>query len=443
MSTPQPSPGTQHELRPERRWGANVAAIAVGVPLAALLLAVIHFGPLREASFYQYVKSPVEGAEITMFCVALCGLGAKLFGQRAERAALRRGLLPPWDGKPMPVSAALRLSADLEQQPRSLRCTYLGRRIGAILDFLRSRGSAAELDDHMRALVDTDGMTLDASFSLLRLITWAVPILGFLGTVLGITAAISNVTPEKLETSISGVTDGLAEAFNATALALALTMIVMFISYLIERLEQATLEAVDRYADRHLAHRFERLVVGQNAAVVDMLRQNTEALSHTAEQIVQGQAAAFAQTLAEADRRRLEAEQKAQERFGAAVEAALEKTLDAHGRRLAAQEKQSTTQAAVLVEKLAALVATVRDSTQEQQATLARIASSLNGQTEALAGLQSGERQLVRLQEGLQQNLAALANTGTFEQAVHSLTAAIHLLTIHSVPGAKRPGIAA
>ena len=50
-------------------------------------------------------------------------------------------------------------------------------------------------------------------------------------------------------------------------------------------------------------------------------------------------------------------------------------------------------------------------------------------QAQMLVQLQSGEAQLVRLQETLQQNLASLAGTGAFEQAVQSLTAAIHLLT--------------
>jgi hypothetical protein len=50
-------------------------------------------------------------------------------------------------------------------------------------------------------------------------------------------------------------------------------------------------------------------------------------------------------------------------------------------------------------------------------------------QADALAKLQMGEAHLVRLQEKLQQNLAALAGSGAFEQAVQSLTAAIHLLT--------------
>ena len=43
--------------------------------------------------------------------------------------------------------------------------------------------------------------------------------------------------------------------------------------------------------------------------------------------------------------------------------------------------------------------------------------------------MQEGEWGLAHLQGLLQQNLAALAGAGSFEQAVHTLTAAIHLLT--------------
>jgi hypothetical protein len=50
-------------------------------------------------------------------------------------------------------------------------------------------------------------------------------------------------------------------------------------------------------------------------------------------------------------------------------------------------------------------------------------------QTSALLQLHESGTHLMRMQEGLQTNLQALANVGSFEQAVHSLTAAIHLLT--------------
>jgi hypothetical protein len=63
--------------------------------------------------------------------------------------------------------------------------------------------------------------------------------------------------------------------------------------------------------------------------------------------------------------------------------------------------------------------------------------------------LQEGDKHIRRLQETLNQNLATLAGSGTFEQALHSLTAAIHLLTARApVAGGphriiNRPGAAA
>ena len=46
-----------------------------------------------------------------------------------------------------------------------------------------------------------------------------------------------------------------------------------------------------------------------------------------------------------------------------------------------------------------------------------------------LAQLQENEGQLLRVQQLLQQNLAGLAAAGSFEEAIHSLNAAVHLLT--------------
>ena len=62
------------------------------------------------------------------------------------------------------------------------------------------------------------------------------------------------------------------------------------------------------------------------------------------------------------------------------------------------------------------------------------VAESLSRQADALIRLQEGETQLARLQESLNQNLAALTGSGAFEEAVQSLTAAIHLLTMRAAP---------
>ena len=79
------------------------------------------------------------------------------------------------------------------------------------------------------------------------------------------------------------------------------------------------------------------------------------------------------------------------------------------------------------------------DTGREQQASLARVAEGIAGQTAVLGKLQEGESHLVHLQAVLHQNLAAIAGASAFEEAVHSLTAAVHLLTARAA-GTPAPG---
>jgi biopolymer transport protein ExbB/TolQ len=400
-----------------RRSLTTVAAFGFGLPLAGTILALIHYGALANTPLHHYLSHAVEQVEIVLFCLAFSGLLAKVWQNVAERRAFRAAVLPAWDGRPVPVSEASKLLAGVSRLSASVQKSWLVNRVAGVLDFLASRGSAADLDDHMRDLADSDANALENSYALIRFITWAIPILGFLGTVLGITGAINGVTPEKLEKNISEVTDGLALAFNATALALALTMITMFLSYLVDRLEQSVLGSVDEYTTRHLAHRFAREATGPGGDVA-------EAVLRTTDEVVKRQATVWAAALDEINRRHAESATKAQERLTTALEAALEKTLRSHAERLSATEKVS----GKLLEQVAALAAAVTQ------------------QHAALAKLQEGERQLVRLQETLARNLDSLAGAGSFEEAVHSLTAAVHLLTARATipaPPTKRPGVAA
>ena len=55
-----------------------------------------------------------------------------------------------------------------------------------------------------------------------------MPILGFLGTVLGITEAIGGINPEQMNNDPGAISNGLTKAFDATALALSLTLVSMF-----------------------------------------------------------------------------------------------------------------------------------------------------------------------------------------------------------------------
>lgn len=389
-----------------RRASTTGAAFLVGLPLGVGFLALVHFGPLKNTPLARYLSHGVECVEVVMFAVALGALAAKVWLHRVERKSAKAPILPPWNGKPVPVVEAPRLLAGLGQMPASMRDSALMQRVRAVLDFLARRGSAAELDDQLRDLADADRDALEGSYALVRFITWAIPILGFLGTVLGITGAIAGVTPERLENDLNSVTDGLALAFDSTALALGLTMLTMFLTYLVERLEEGVLHQVDTYVTEHLAHRFERSGPEVGAAV-DVVRDSAQLIVSATQEMVRQQMEVWNRALGEA----------------------LERSLQAHAERLAALERQMGAVAQPMTAAVAAL---------------ARTAEGTQAQATALAGLQQDQAQLLQLQETLARNLEALRGAGAFEEAVHSLTAAIHLLTARAAaPSARRPGVAA
>jgi biopolymer transport protein ExbB/TolQ len=418
------------------RSGTTLSALLIGLPLAGAVLAAVHFGVIPAGSLvHHYLKFPAEQASLTLFCCALGTLAGKLWQNLADRRACRLDVVPRWDGKPVAAAEAGKLLGSLARLSGRLRRTWLVQRVQAVLDFLVQRGSAHELDDQLRSLADNDAIHLESSYALTRFITWAIPILGFLGTVLGITGAISGVTPEVLEHNMNRVTDGLSEAFDSTAVALALTMITMFMSFLVEKAEQAVLDVVDHYVDEQLAHRFVRLA-SDTEPFVAVVQQNSRVLLETTDRLVQRQAQLWSEVIDETAKRHGEANAVSQQRLVAGLESALERTLQAHARRLGELEKQSLDGGARLLEQLAGLAATVRDTSRDQQAGLGQMANAIASQAQALGELQEQEKHLVHLQSVLQQNLAALTGAGAFEQAVHTLTAAIHLLTSRALPAA-------
>lgn len=94
---------------------------------------------------------------------------------------------------------------------------------------------------------------MEQSYSLPRAFIWAIPLMGFIGTVVGISAAVAGFSNflrqaeeiEQIKTGIGAVTTGLAVAFDTTLLALALSVLVMLPLVLLERIEGRLLLALE------------------------------------------------------------------------------------------------------------------------------------------------------------------------------------------------------
>jgi biopolymer transport protein ExbB/TolQ len=415
---------------------STAAAFVVGVPAGIALLWALTVGPLHHPDAERYLHHPVEKVELIMFCAAVAALGAKWLSAFRERAALAAEILPAWDGKAVPPAHARTLMETHADSIRQWRGTWIGRRYAAVLDFVKSRGSANELDDHLRTLADADAMNLEASYALTRFITWAIPILGFLGTVLGITAAITGVTPEKLEKDMSAVTGGLSLAFDATALGLALTMVLMFLSFLVDRKEQRILEEVDIAAETELGHRFLR-TGADNAPILAAMEATGQHMLETADALVRRQSELWARSLEQVAVAGRQSVQEQHRQLVASLEAAVGSALARHAERMSQFETQMLGRQEKLVAAVAQLAGVLESASKTHQNGLTDVAGRLANQTAALAQLQHAGGELTRLQESLAKNLDALAGAGAFEEAVQSLTAAIHLLTSRVQPPKK------
>jgi len=409
---------------------ATMAAFAVGVPFGSLILYAVPLGMFLDADsqklIERYLHHPVEKVEFIMFCAAVAVLGAKWLGSIRQNAGLKAEIVPEWDGKPVAPAQAAVLLKTHEDTLASWSGTWIGRRYRAILEFVKSRGSANELDDHMHTLADADALSLESSYSLTRFITWAIPILGFLGTVLGITDAITGVD-DKLE-NVASLTDGLGLALDATALGLGLTMVLMFISFLVERSEQRILELVDVTAEEDLGHRFLR-TAADHAPLLSAVESSSRHMFDTAESLVRRQSELWSKSLEHIAGTGRDSAKEQHKHLVASLETAIGGALAKHAQRLSELEGQLLTRQEKMLGAMTQLADVLQVTGQKHQHGLADVTKSLTLQTTALASLQQGGAELSRLQETLAQNLSALAGAGAFEEAVQSLTAAIHLLT--------------
>jgi len=245
-----------------------------GGALAFCFFALIHGGVITDANVIRYLAGHwVEYVETAMFCVGLAALVIKWIDVERQRRCVDDELLAPVpEGGQEPAEAAA-LVASLPVEGDATSGSYLVTRLREGLDLVVRTGSAEGLQDHLKYLSDLDAARAAQSYGLVRFVIWAVPIMGFLGTVIGITEAIAQLSPTQLE-NISGVVAGLGVAFDTTATALALSMVLMFMQFVIDRREQSLLGDVDGVAWVALAGRFQSLEGGDGTALAVARRED-------------------------------------------------------------------------------------------------------------------------------------------------------------------------
>lgn len=236
------------------------------------------FGPFpaySEPVRRYFLGHPVAIVSTLLFFVALGILAAKAFEVSRRRGQLRR--LRDEDIVPDPGHAG---HAGHDNHPRHMDSrqaflqehsaatvagnwmTMLGRlpepvqksllvhRIKEVLIRQSDRGEHSRADEDLRELADRDADAAHDSLGLVRIIVWAIPMMGFLGTVIGITQTLGGLDFSSGASAVDSLKSGLNIAFDTTALGLVLAVLAIFLQFPIERSEAGLLAEVDARAIR-------------------------------------------------------------------------------------------------------------------------------------------------------------------------------------------------
>jgi biopolymer transport protein ExbB/TolQ len=137
------------------------------------------------------------------------------------------------------------LKVAVEREPR-WRERLLPECLLAALHRFQATSSIQDSANAIRERAELASDELDSSLSLVRYIAWAIPAIGFIGTVRGIGEAL-NHAEQAVKGDISEVTSGLGLAFNSTFVGLALCIVLMFFLHMVQARQESFIIETQRF----------------------------------------------------------------------------------------------------------------------------------------------------------------------------------------------------
>lgn len=389
-------------LRDERQPGSFAETVfrspvltgvaAAGVFYLGFQKVVLPLVPSYQASLETlFCGHPLAYGTTILFWIGMAALGGKWLSVRADRGALKwKPQLDSTSGSA--ISNAATLNKSFTQLPSKARDTWLAQRFQGIAKFVLGRRTASGLNSHLEYLAEFAAEQLYGSYSLVRTITWAVPILGFLGTVIGITAAIENLDPATLDTSFKLVASGLGVAFGTTALSLSLSLVLVFFSAFVEKTQKSVLAEVEILA-------------------LDLATKFFPEEEQAASPLVEAESAAA--------KRLLEQTESLLKKHASLWESNLRELRTSWGETLIRHQSELESSLSTAVSQT---LAGCRDSLSQQTAAQKVLAESLDQ-------MSVSQRQLAETQQAIILRLENNDSTASLDETLHTLSAAVHLLT--------------
>lgn len=202
-------------------------------------------------SIYLVLKDYEQEACFILALWVLAIMGLKTRNLLHERRLLDQSLLDLTPGISILPEDARQYSRPLQLLPADEREYLLPR---ALLTALQRFGSTRNIQDvssAVKEVCETESDRLYSELSMIRYIIWAIPSIGFIGTVRGIGEALGQAY-KAVQGDIVGVTVSLGVAFNSTLVALLISIFIMFLMHQIQLMQERLVLDTQNYCDVNL-----------------------------------------------------------------------------------------------------------------------------------------------------------------------------------------------
>ena len=168
-----------------------------------------------------------------------------------ERSLLEQNMVPVKEGMRILPDDTRQYARQLQSLPDKIKQMLLPRVLLASLERFGSTRNVQDVSSVANNLCESEGERLESELSMIRYIAWAIPSVGFIGTVRGIGEALAQAH-KAVEGDIAGVTQSLGVAFNSTFIALLISIVVMFLVHQLQLLQERLVFDSQTYIDHNL-----------------------------------------------------------------------------------------------------------------------------------------------------------------------------------------------
>lgn len=172
---------------------------------------------------------------------------------RRQRRAFGLNLLPTDEGARILPEDARPLARKVEH--------VTGRRPYVLANMIRLglgkyaiSKRAPDVAEVVRTQADVEAARLVSSMGTVHYLAWAIPAIGFVGTVRGLAGAfgMAGVTDLDMTTFTRQATDQLKIAFDCTLVALLLSLVLVYLIHVVQRAEETLVADAQEYCQEHL-----------------------------------------------------------------------------------------------------------------------------------------------------------------------------------------------